>query len=507
MDPVAGIVTVSTQSLFIDASSVLGYDRVSSDPASLAETLPVEEWNDISYEETRNEFSYVQRLKLLQYTKAVAIQSPSNPASSWMALVSIGLRPIKDATTSPQTVSVDSSLTCKPTILECAWPTFVYFTAALGLDVISKGNVENLIKLKGQLEARANLPTPISFRALNRKKLFDIVPTARGNIGVLAPSTVALSIKRLMAWENIMLPDPQEPTLCIILPSREQFRLTDIVAFSSHGLVRWQPDANGEKKLTPLAREKYRLNDLSSRWRPDTFADAVTWAIYAEQVFAKHSIALPCSQVFLLFQERSLIWLGRMDTTERSKQLAALLGSDVVVKVEKYLRSEWDSHSFPREKLNNDRRDHFDLPLLADADCMRQLIQRVGKAGWTSAGMPMSISREEAPSRPQIEAAAPKILKHVESHEAYRNVLSKFNPIIVKRTDPDAALEPGSTMEFLAHLLLATSVIRATPRAQWFLHWEDIQDDGWMNCRRVPEYPLANILKNEKYPMDSIFFM
>lgn len=62
MDPASGTVYVAVEKLSVDASSVLGYDRVSPDPAvQAAETLPSSSWTGFEHDPSVDGNSRKQR--------------------------------------------------------------------------------------------------------------------------------------------------------------------------------------------------------------------------------------------------------------------------------------------------------------------------------------------------------------------------------------------------------------------------------------------------------------
>ncbi|KAH7248132.1 hypothetical protein B0J15DRAFT_468173 [Fusarium solani] len=514
MDPAAGNVSLSWQNLFIDASSILGYDSRSPNTAvALAENFASSQWDQLDYDENFDAYARKTRSgQSIQWTN-INVRNSNGPAASWMCLLTSGLTPNQDIEATPTRCTVDSNLSCAPTSLQCKWPAFVYLVLGVGVNLENGDNITSLSKLKSALAERSRLGLPISLRDYEGRKLVDLLPTSLGNVARLVPGHYTFSVRRMLAYENIMLLDDGR---CIALPSLETFHLLDILAFSMTGLVRWRKQQNeGPRKLSTQPREQYGM-DISTTtrtWRQDSFEHTLVWTIYAEMVFLETGEIVPTCQTFLNWQEMSLVWLGRLDAARREAFLSEILGNgDLKSQVLRYLESCWEAAIFSTGAIpfeNSPLQGLVDLPVLVEADRLRERLGAMER-GWTIRGRPCSTHRPGTSFDHSLARTKPNIWQRAKTQAVYRNILARYNPNLTKRTSTELVVEPDSLAEFAAHLLIATSITRAWPRTEWYCHWEDVEDDGRVHYWVLDEHPVATLLlshSGDPSTMDDLYFI
>jgi len=507
MDPAAGTVSITLPSLFLNAGSLVGYDVVSHDSSiEFAESLPPGDWKylpDRGGSDPHSRKPRVPELALFGSTPYTGLQNKGQgPAGSWMNLPSVGVKPNRDHGAVPVRVTVESDLNCPPTLLSCKWPTFVSLAMGLGFYPLDQTGrcLDAVDKLRDALRHQTKIATPMAIRDLRGEVLLQVSPASTGNVARLQMDHFAYSLTRVLAWHNVMLVRSGKKLTCVALPSLETFSLTDILAFSTEGIVRWRQGPSGGKVLSAQPFEPYRLDiHTTTEWRPETFEHCLTWTLYAEVANSYDPRPLPTSQTFLIWQDMSLVWLGRRERTALYQQLAELItDADLLSNTKKYLEECWNTPIFPTGAVAPQLSPYqglLDITPLTNSATFRARLEQ--KGGGSYAGALRNSTRLGSESDRPFHYTWPHLWVHLQHHDVGRTISARYNPDIKARTRTDDVLEPGSLVELAAHLLIATAIFKAWPRADWFLHWTDVGDDGRVHYRTYNDNPMRSVLKGE----------
>jgi hypothetical protein len=513
MDPAAGTVSITLPSLFLNAGSLVGYDfktwwRAVVNPAE----LPPGEW-DLHDWETNGSLSRELRAPELAPALRTGFKyKGEGPAGSWMGLPDVGVTPNRDHGAVPVRVTVESDLNCPPTLLSCKWPTFVGLAMGLGFYPLDQtGRCQDAVdKLRDALRHQTKVATPLALRDLRGKVLLQVSPASTGNVARLQMHFFQYSLTRMLAWHNVMLVSSGKELTCVALPSFETFSLLDILAFSAEGIVRRRHSPSGEKILSVQPYEPYRLDVHTTDWRPDTFEHCLTWALYTEMVYGSlpalwfDKAPLPTSQTFLIWQDMSLVWLGRRERTALYRQLAELITDiDLLSNTKNYFEECWNTHIFSTGTVAPQLSPYqglLDITPLIDPATFRSRLEQ--KGGGSYAGALRNSTRLGSTYDFDFCDTRPKLWTYLQSHDVGRTILARYNPNLGARTRTDDVLVPGSLEELAAHLIIATAIFKAWPRADWFLHWKDVDDDGRVHYRTYNDDPMRSVLKGESSTED-----
>jgi hypothetical protein len=497
MDPAAGTVSIALPSLFLNAGSLIGYDSVSLDASiDAAERPPTEQRENSVVANWLAGDSLFRKLRVPGPAHvsdmAVLIVSKyegEGPAASWMGLPAIGVKPHRDHDAIFVRLTVESDLNCPPTLLSCKWPTFVSLALGLGFYPLDKAGQcqDGVDKLRDALRHQTKIATPLALRDIQGEVLFQVSPASNGNVAKLQMNSFSYSLNQMLSWHNVMLVRFGSKMKCIALPSLEIFCLSDILAISTKGLLRWRLGPSGDNVLSAQPYEPYRLDVHTTNWRPETFEHCLTWALYSEMVNCFDTRPLPTSQTFLIWQDMSLVWLGRRERTVLYQQLAELIkDADLLSNTKRYLEECWNTPIFSTGTVVAPQlspyRTLLDITPLTDPVTFRARLEQRG--GGSYAGSLRNSTRLGSKYDCNFHKTRPNIWAYLRFHHVGRTILNHYISDLGARTRAGNILGPGSLEELAAHLFIATAIFKAWPRADWFLHWSDVDDDGRVHYRK-----------------------
>lgn len=502
MDPAAGTVSISLPTFFLDAGSLVGHDVLSPDgDIEFAEELRLGQSRTEFYTGARGGRRGLRKMPgpgLAPMLDSVVADvwklRGEGPAASWMGLRLIGMELNRDHGAIPVRLTVESDLNCPPTLLSCKWPTFVNLALALGFYPLDQtGRCHDAVdKLRDALRHQTKIATPLNLGYIFGGALLQVSPAPTGNIARLQKDMCGYSLTRMLAWHNVMLVRSGKRLTCVALPSLEAFPLSDILAFSTQGIIRWRRGPSGSRvSSTPQLCESYRLDVHTTYWRPETFQDCLTWTIYSELGWAAFPGSLPTSQTFLIWQDMSLVWLSRRERTALDQQLAELItDADLLRDIKGYLEKCWNTPIFltPPQGL-------VDITPLTNPTTFRAKLEEQG--GGSYAGALRNSTRLGSRFDPTLFMTRPQLWTYIKSHDVGCTIMARYNPDLGARTRTDDVLVPGSLEELAAHLLIAIAIFKAWPRADWFLHWTDVDDDGRVHYRTYNDDPIGSVLRGE----------
>lgn len=508
MDPAAGTVSISLPTFFLNAGSLVGYDFVSPDSGiELAQELPPRDWHrladwgpgDSRFRKLRvREQAPLFKLTLLTFLA----HKGEGPAASWMNLPILGVKPNRDHGPVPVRLTVESDLNCPPTLLSCSWPTFVSLAMGLGFYPLDrKGQCQSDVdKLRGTLRHQTKIATPLALRDVQGEVVLQVNPASADNVTRLQGLFFEYSLSRILAWHNVMLVQSGKDSLtCVALPSLETFSLSDIVDFSLEGIIRWRQGPSGNKFLSAQPFEAYRLDVHTTHWRPETFEHCLTWTLYAEMVHRFDPCPVPTSQTFLIWQDMSLVWLGRRGRTGLDQQLAELITDAALLSnTKRYLEQCWNTPIFSTGTVEEQLSPYqglLDITPLTNPSTFRAKLEQ--KGGGSYAGALRNSTRLGSKYDDRFHMARPQLWRYLNPHDVGRTIMARYTPGLGARTRTDDVLVPGSLEELAAHLLIATAIFKAWPRADWFLHWTDVDDEGRVHYRTYNDNPLRSVLRGE----------
>lgn len=504
MDPAAGTVSITLPSLSLNAGSLVGYDAVSRDHSiEAAESLrPGEFRTELFRGDSRKG---VRKMHIPErtpiFTEAIARvykYEGEGPAASWMRLPDVGVKPNRDYGAILR-LTVQSDLNCPPTLLSCKWPTFVNLAVGLGLHPLDQtGRCHDAVdKLRDALRHQTNVTMPLNLPNIFGEVLLQVSPAPIGNVAKLQKYFCGYSLIRLLAWHNVMLNRSGKELTCVALPSLEAFPLSDILAFSTEGIIRWRPRPHGGPILSAPPHEPYRLDIRTTHWRPETFEHCLTWTLYSE--IAGFLGSLPTSQTFLIWQDMSLVWLGRREKTALYRRLAELItDGDLLRDTKAYLEKCWKTPVFcsgiVAEQLGP-YQGLLDITPLTSPTTFRARLEQ--KGGGSYAGALRNSTRPGSKYDHSFHKTRPQVWTYLKSHDVGHTILARYTPDLGARTRTDDVLVPDSLEELAAHLLIATAIFKAWPRSDWFLHWTDVDDDGRVHYRTFNDNPLRSVIRGE----------
>ncbi|KAK6810427.1 hypothetical protein RU639_013810 [Aspergillus parasiticus] len=481
VDLASGTVSVRVKQLYINARSFFGYDPVSLN--ALVEQpnfLPIEPSSVTTAELEAGEnrqrsFAFRGRCGLkVRRPKAtllssITIRDVRPPAASWMPLIDAGMMPFNTRGASPNRYTVDSDFVCPETTLSCKWPTFVYLALALGA---SPWEISTRF---GEARSRATY-----LHDIKGEPLMKIMLWGSGILGCRFQSgEKTLSLRRMLAWENIMLSKVNNRWTCVPVPSYESetasiplkrlWPISDIQDFSLDGLVmRGIGHENDGQNFYTHRREKYRKKDrrnktnfYSRNWSPELFEDALCWTIYAEDVYGSNTEILPVSQPFLVMQEHSVVKLGRWDPEKRRKLLQAIFPDAKLV--DKIL-ADLDSACAEPIDFGRSVRRSTNLTVLSDADSIRNALPPE-----TSYMKEIGDFHESRKGRPFNDGlvGSRAIWKNIKANSEFMHLRNSFEELCKGSRSQLLEGPRGNNgfrseeAEFIAHLLLAFSVTKA----------------------------------------------
>jgi hypothetical protein len=337
-----------------------------------------------------------------------------------------------------------------------------------------------------------------------------------------------LSLRRMLAWENIMLSKVSNRWTCVPVPSYESeiatiplkrlWPISDIQDFSLDGLVmRGIGHENNAQEFFTHRRGKYRKEkqqhannqeNYSRNWSPELFEDALCWSIYAENVYDSYGEILPASQPFLIMQEHSVVKLGRWDPGKRRTLLEAIFPDGNLVN--KILAGLDSACAEPIDFGSSLNRPPTNLTVLSDADSIRNAVQSKGTHYLQGVGDFNEI-RTGRPFNDEL-AGSRIIWKNIKDNSEFMHLRNSFEELCKGSRSQLLEGQRGQNRfhseeaEFIAHLLLAFSITKAWARRDWRVHFENVEDDGRVHYL-VSENSMEELLREgsgRQGPMDVI---
>ncbi|KAK1832581.1 hypothetical protein QBC39DRAFT_381405 [Podospora conica] len=501
MDPASGTVSVVYPDLYLNAGSLLGYETLSLDPViEAAEEVPPEDWHKQHFEEASGTRGRIRRwIHGPEKTGYNFEYSESGPAASWMGLLYHGVIPNREHRALLGRITVESDLHCPPPLVCCKWPIFVNLAMGLGFYLCDKRGRchDGVDKLRDALLNQTKISTALTLRNVQGEVLMHVIPTTTGNVARVRNGPLGFSLHRMLAWHNVMLTGLDTAPELVALPSLERFAPDEILSLSTEGIVRWRQSPSGDKVLSAQPGEPYRLDIHTTNWRPDTFEHCLTWTIYAEMSHQDNAGPLPTNQAFLIWQDMSIVWLGRRERTALYQQLDELIGDTALLnKTKKYLEECWDTPIFSPGTVapqNSPYHGLLDIKPLTDPATFRERLKE--KGGGSYAGARRNSNRLGSKYDGSFHETRPNLWAHLQNHDVGRAIVNRYDPRLDRRTRTDDVIRPGSLEELAAHLLIAAAIFKAWPRADWFLHWTDVGDDGRVHYRTYNDDPMGSVLK------------